>query len=121
MPRPLAKVLHDNFRIVNGFMSTIPSYTNDRQHSRPATRRFAEGARGCVKHHSVEHGAAKSDRRSLADLKGKLNGGAYRIPTPEGVPRLGITPRWEKDATVESINAAFKKAAGDPTKRRAGV
>ena len=86
----MAKVLHDNFGIVNGFMSTIHSYTNDQR--------------------ILDLPAAKAIGEVIPALNGKLNGGAFRIPTPDGSV-TDFAAILEKDATIDSINTAFKEAA----------
>ena len=109
---PLAKVLHDNFTIVNGFMSTIHSYTNDQRIldlPHEDLRRARAAALSII---PSSTGAAKAIGEVLPALKGKLNGGAFRVPTPDGSV-TDFTAILEKDATIESINDAFKKAAGD--------
>src|SRR5437660_1109880 len=111
---PLAKVLHDNFGIVNGFMSTIHSYTNDQRIldlPHEDLRRARAGALSII---PSSTGAAKAIGEVLPALKGKLNGGAYRVPTPDGSV-TDFTAILEKEATVESINQAFRKAVDDPS------
>ena len=111
---PLAKVLHTNFTIVNGFMSTIHSYTNDQRIldlPQEDLRRARSAALSII---PSSTGAAKAIGEVLPALKGKLNGGAFRVPTPDGSV-TDFTAILEKEASVESINAAFKKAAGDPS------
>ena len=111
---PLAKVLHTNFTIVNGFMSTIHSYTNDQRIldlPHDDLRRARAAALSII---PSSTGAAKAIGEVLPALKGKLNGGAFRVPTPDGSV-TDFTAIVEKEASVESINAAFKKAAGDPS------
>ena len=109
---PLAKVLNDNFTIVYGFMSTIHSYTNDQRIldlPHEDLRRARAAALSIIPSGT---GAAKAIGEVLPALKGKLNGGAFRVPTPDGSV-TDFTAILEKDATIESINEAFKKAAGD--------
>ena len=109
---PMAKVLHENFTIVNGFMSTIHSYTNDQRildFPHEDLRRARAAAISII---PSSTGAAKAIGEVLPALKGKLNGGAFRVPTPDGSV-TDFTAILEKEATVESINAAFQKAAGD--------
>jgi len=108
----MAKVLHENFTIVNGFMSTIHSYTNDQRildFPHEDLRRARAAAISII---PSSTGAAKAIGEVLPALKGKLNGGAFRVPTPDGSV-TDFTAILEKEATVESINAAFQKAAGD--------
>ena len=111
---PLAKVLHDNFGIVNGFMSTIHSYTNDQRILDLPHEDLRRARAAAVSIIPSSTGAAKAIGEVIPALKGKLNGGAFRVPTPDGSV-TDFTAIVEKDATVESINAAFKKAASDPS------
>ena len=111
---PLARVLHDNFVIVNGFMSTIHSYTNDQRIldlPHDDLRRARAAALSII---PSSTGAAKAIGEVLPDLKGKLNGGAYRVPTPDGSV-TDFTAILEREASVESINEAFRRAADDPS------
>ena len=111
---PLVKVLNDNFTVVNGFMSTIHSYTNDQRIldlPHEDLRRARAAALSII---PSSTGAAKAIGEVLPALKGKLNGGAFRVPTPDGSV-TDFTAILEKEATVDSINAAFKKAASDPS------
>ena len=108
---PLAKVLHDNFTIVNGFMSTIHSYTNDQSILDLPHKDLRRARAAALSIIPSSTGAAKAIGEVLPALKGKLNGGAFRVPTPDGSV-TDFTAIVEKDASVESINAAFKKAAG---------
>src|ERR1700720_816572 len=109
---PLAKVLHDNFGVEHGFMSTIHSYTNDQRildFPHEDLRRARAAAINII---PSSTGAAKAIGEVIPELKGKVNGGAFRVPTPDGsVP--DFTAVLEKDATVDAVNAAFKKAASD--------
>ena len=103
---PMAKVLHDNFGIQNGFMSSIHSYTNDQRildFPHEDLRRARAAALSII---PSSTGAAKAIGEVIPDLKGKLNGGAFRVPTPDGSV-TDFTAILEKDATVDSINAAF--------------
>jgi len=109
---PLAKVLHDNFTIVNGFMSTIHSYTNDQRILDLPHEDLRRARAAAVSIIPSSTGAAKAIGEVLPALKGKLNGGAFRVPTPDGSV-TDFTAIIEKEATVDSINAAFKKAAAD--------
>ncbi len=107
---PMVKVLNDAFGIVNGFMSTVHSYTNDQRildlpHS--DLRRARAGAVNII---PSSTGAAKAIGEVLPELKGKLNGGSFRVPTPDG-SLTDFTANLANPATVEEINAAFKAAA----------
>jgi len=105
---PMAKVLHDKFGITHGFMSTIHSYTNDQRildfpHS--DLRRARAAAINII---PSTTGAAKAIGEVIPDLKGKLNGGSFRIPTPDGSV-TDLTAALEKDATVDASMPHSKK------------
>ena len=107
---PLAKVLLDNFGIKRGLMTTIHSYTNDQRildlfHK--DLRRARDAALSMI---PTSTGAAKAIGSVIPELKGKLDGFAIRVPTPT-VSLTDLTCEIEKDATAESVNAAFKKAS----------
>jgi len=109
---PMAKVLNNNFGIAHGFMSTIHSYTNDQRildFPHGDLRRARAAAMNII---PSTTGAAKAIGEVIPDLKGKLNGGAYRVPTPDGSV-TDFTAVLEKDATVDAVNTAFQKAASD--------
>ena len=112
---PMAKVLNDTFGIERGFMSTIHSYTNDQRildlpHS--DLRRARSAAINII---PSSTGAAKAIGLVIPDLQGKLTGGAFRVPTPNGSV-TDFSAIVEKPATIESMNAAFKAAAEGPMK-----
>ena len=107
---PLAKVLHENFGIVKGFMTTVHSYTNDQNildlpHS--DLRRARAAGMSII---PTTTGAAKAVALVMPELKGKLDGMAMRVPTPDGSV-VDLVCEVEKEVTVEKINAAVKKAA----------
>ncbi len=107
---PVAKVLHDRFGIVNGFMTTIHSYTSDQAlldtaHSDP--RRARSAAMSMI---PTTTGAAKTVGEIIPELKGKLDGYAIRVPTPN-VSLTDLTVTLEKKATKEEVNAALKEAS----------
>ena len=109
---PLAKVLHDKFGVEHGFMSTIHSYTNDQRildFPHEDLRRARAAALNII---PSTTGAAKAIGEVIPELKGKLNGGAFRVPTPDG-SITDFSAVLAKDATVEAINAVFKEAASD--------
>ncbi|MEZ5430809.1 MAG: type I glyceraldehyde-3-phosphate dehydrogenase [Verrucomicrobiales bacterium] len=112
---PMAKVLNDNFGIEKGFMSTIHSYTNDQRlldlpHS--DLRRARAAAENII---PSSTGAAKAIGEVIPALKGKLNGGAFRVPTPTGSV-TDFTVVLAKPTSVEEINAKFREAASGPMK-----
>ncbi len=107
---PVAKVLDEEFGIVKGLMTTVHSYTGDQRildagHKDP--RRARAGALNIV---PTTTGAAKAVALVLPQLKGKLNGFAMRVPTPD-VSVVDVVVETQKPVTVEAVNAALKKAA----------
>src|SRR5207253_10244643 len=109
---PIAKVLHDKFRIAHGFMSTIHSYTNDQRILDFPHKDLRRARAAAINIIPSTTGAAKAIGEVIPELKGKLNGGAFRVPTPDGSV-TDFTVMLDKDATVDAINAAFKEAASD--------
>lgn len=112
---PVAKVLHDTFGIERGLMTTIHSYTNDQRildlvHDDP--RRARAAALSMI---PSSTGAAKAIGEVLPALKGKLNGSAIRVPTPN-VSLVDLTVQLKKGTSVEELNATMKKAAEGPLK-----
>ncbi len=107
---PIAKVLHENFGIVHGLMTTVHSYTSDQMlHDGPHKdlRRARAAALSMV---PTSTGAAKAIGLVLPMLKGKLDGIAIRVPTPN-VSVVDLTAVVERDADESTVNAAMKKAA----------
>jgi glyceraldehyde 3-phosphate dehydrogenase (phosphorylating) len=115
---PLAKVLHDKFGIEHGFMSTIHSYTNDQRILDLPHEDLRRARAAAVSIIPSTTGAAKAIGEVIPALKGCLNGGAFRVPTPDG-SITDFSAVLQKDATVDGVNAAFKEAASD--KRYKGV
>lgn len=107
---PMAKVLHENFGIKRGLMTTIHSYTNDQNILDLPHKDMRRARAAALSIIPTSTGAAKAVGLVLSELKGKLNGYALRVPTPNG-SITDLTVELEKSATVEEINAAFKKAA----------
>ncbi len=112
---PMAKVLLDNFGIVQGFMTTIHAYTNDQvilDFPHKDLRRARAAAQNII---PTSTGAAKATSLVIPEVKGKLDGIAMRVPVPDGsVTDLVI--EVERAASVADINAAFKAAAEGPLK-----
>ena len=107
---PVAKVLNDEFGIVNGLMTTVHAYTND-QNNIDNPHKDLRRARNCASSIiPTSTGAAKALRLVLPELDGKIHGMALRVPTPN-VSLVDLVVDLEKDVTVEEINAAFKNAA----------
>ncbi len=112
---PVAKVLHENFGIVEGLMTTIHAYTNDQRitdlvHSDPRRARAA-----AINIIPTTTGAAAAVGKVLPELNGKLNGFALRVPVPDGsIVDLVVT--LNKSVKAEDVNAAMKNAAEGPLK-----
>ncbi|MCX5703062.1 MAG: type I glyceraldehyde-3-phosphate dehydrogenase [Candidatus Omnitrophica bacterium] len=107
---PMAKVLLDNFGIKCGLMTTIHSYTNDQKILDLPHKDLRRARAAAVSMIPTSTGAAKAIGEVLPQLKGKMDGLAIRVPTPD-VSLTDLTCVVEKDATVESVNEAFKSAA----------
>ncbi len=107
---PMAKVLLDNFGIKSGLMTTIHSYTNDQRILDFPHKDLRRARAAAVSMIPTSTGAAKAIGEVLPELKGKLDGLAIRVPTPD-VSLTDLTCIVEKDATAETVNAAFKSAA----------
>ena len=109
---PMAKVLNDKFGIEAGFMSTIHSYTNDQNILDLPHADLRRGRAAAINIVPSSTGAAKAIGEVIPELKGKLNGGAFRVPTPDGSV-TDFTALLKNKASVEEVNAAFKAAASD--------
>ena len=109
---PMVKVLNDTFGIESGFMTTIHSYTNDQRILDLPHEDLRRGRAAAVNIVPSSTGAAKAIGEVIPELKGKLNGGAFRVPTPDGSV-TDFTAILKNSASAESINAAFKKAASN--------
>ena len=109
---PMAKAVHDKFGVARGFMSTIHSYTNDQSILDFPHKDLRRARAAAVSIIPSTTGAAKAIGEVVPELKGKLNGGAFRVPTPDGSV-TDFSAVLEKDATVDAVNAAFKEAASD--------
>ena len=110
---PMAKVLLDNFGIKHGLMTTIHSYTNDQKILDLPHKDLRRARAAAMSMIPTSTGAAKAIGSVLPQLKGKMDGFAMRVPTPD-VSVTDLTCELEKAATIEEINAAFKKAAAGP-------
>ncbi len=112
---PLAKVLNDSFGIVKGQMTTIHSYTNDQKILDLPHKDLRRARAAAVSMIPTSTGAAKAIYLAIPELKGKLDGVAIRVPTPN-VSVVDLTVQLGKNATAEEINAALKTAANGPMK-----
>lgn len=107
---PMAKVLHEEFGIVKGLMTTIHAYTNDQRildFAHSDLRRARAAALNMI---PTTTGAAKAISLVLPELKGKLDGYAMRVPVPTG-SATDLTVNLSKSASVDEINAAMKNAS----------
>jgi glyceraldehyde 3-phosphate dehydrogenase len=112
---PMAKVLHDNFGIVKGFMTTVHAYTSDQvlqDFPHRDLRRARAAAQNIV---PTTTGAAKATALVLPVLKGKLDGISMRVPVIDGSV-TDLVVDVERDVTVAEVNAAFRAAADGPLK-----
>ena len=111
---PMAKVLHDNFGIVQGLMTTIHGYTGD-QHTLDGSHNKGDFRRGRAAAENIvpnTTGAAKAIGLVIPELNGKLDGAAQRVPVPTG-SLTELFANVEKKVTVEEINEVMKKAANE--------
>ncbi|WP_026694505.1 type I glyceraldehyde-3-phosphate dehydrogenase [Peribacillus kribbensis] len=107
---PFAKVLHEQFGIKRGMMTTVHSYTNDQQILDLPHKDYRRARAAAENIIPTTTGAAKAVALVLPELKGKLNGMAMRVPTPN-VSVVDLVAELEKDTTVDEVNAAIKAAA----------
>jgi glyceraldehyde 3-phosphate dehydrogenase len=112
---PVAKIIHNEFKIIKGLMTTIHSYTNDQRILDLPHKDLRRARAAAMSMIPTTTGAAKAVGLVLPDLKGKLNGLAIRVPTPN-VSLVDLVAEVSRDVTVEEVNAALKKAAEGPLK-----
>ena len=107
---PVLKILNDNFKVVKGFMSTIHSYTNDQRILDLAHKDFRRARAAALNIIPTTTGAAKAIGNVIPELKGKLDGIAFRVPTAT-VSVLDLICEVKKKTTAEELNYTFKKAS----------
>ena len=107
---PMAKVIHENFTILRGLMTTTHSYTNDQKILDLPHKDLRRARAAALSMIPTSTGAAKAVGLVLPELKGKLDGLAIRVPTPN-VSLIDLTCEVAKDTSREEVNAALKKAA----------
>jgi glyceraldehyde 3-phosphate dehydrogenase len=112
---PVTKVVHDNFRIQSGTMTTIHSYTNDQVILDFPHKDLRRARAAAINMIPTSTGAAKALHLVIPDLKGKLDGFAMRVPTPD-VSVVDLVAFVEKSTTVDEVNNALKAAADGPMK-----
>lgn len=112
---PVAKVLHNEFGIIRGLMTTVHSYTNDQRILDLPHKDLRRARAAALSMIPTTTGAAKAVGLVLPELKGKLDGFAIRVTTPN-VSAVDLVADLDKDATAEEVNAAMKKWAEGPMK-----
>ena len=112
---PVAKVLHESFGIRRGLMTTVHSYTNDQRILDLPHEDLRRARAAALSMIPTTTGAAKAVGEVLPELKGKLDGMAIRVPTPN-VSVVDLSAELNKSATEADINAAMQKAAAGPLK-----
>src|SRR5215472_6978937 len=112
---PIAKVLHENFSIAHGLMTTVHAYTSDQMLQDGPHKDLRRARAAGLSMVPTSTGAAKAIGLVLPALNGKLDGIAVRVPTPN-VSVVDLTATVERDADDKSVNAAMKKAAEGPLK-----
>ena len=106
---PIAKILHESFDIQSALMTTVHSYTND-QNVLDVKHKDIRRARACALNIiPTSSGAAKAVGLVIPQLKGKFNGFAVRVPTPD-VSLVDLSANLSKEASIEEINNAFRQA-----------
>jgi glyceraldehyde 3-phosphate dehydrogenase len=107
---PVVKVLHENFKILKGSMTTIHSYTNDQPVLDFPHKDLRRARAAAVNMIPTSTGAAKAIGLVMPDLKGKLDGYSMRVPTPD-VSVVDLVAVTEKNTTAEEVNKVLKDAA----------
>lgn len=109
---PPVKVLHDNFGVQSGFMTTIHSYTGDQRILDFPHKDLRRARAAAVSIIPTTTGAAKAVALVIPDLKGKIDGIAVRVPTPDG-SLTDLTCTLNREVTTEEVNNALKKASNE--------
>jgi glyceraldehyde 3-phosphate dehydrogenase len=109
---PVAKVIHENFRIKTAQMTTIHSYTNDQQLLDLPHKDLRRARAAALSMIPTSTGAAKAVALVLPELKGKFDGISVRVPTPN-VSLVDVVMEVETETTTEAVNTALKNAAGE--------
>ncbi|MFH2012322.1 MAG: type I glyceraldehyde-3-phosphate dehydrogenase [Pseudomonadota bacterium] len=112
---PVAKVLHENFGIVRGLMTTIHSYTMDQRLLDGSHKDFRRARAAALSMIPTTTGAAVAVTQVIPELKGKLDGLAIRVPTPN-VSLVDLVTNLSRDVTIEEVNGALKKASEEDLK-----
>jgi glyceraldehyde 3-phosphate dehydrogenase len=112
---PVVKVLHDTFGIEKGYMTTIHAYTNDQRILDFPHKDLRRARAAAVSMIPTTTGAAKAIAEVMPEMKGRLDGCAVRVPTPDG-SLIDLALILKKDTTKDEINNAIKTAAAGPLK-----
>jgi len=113
---PLAKVVQDNFGIVEGLMTTVHAYTaTQKVVDGPSSKAWRDGRTAAQNIIPASTGAAKAVGKVIPELNGKLTGMAFRVPVPD-VSVVDLTCRLDKPASMDEIKAAVKAASEGPMK-----
>lgn len=110
---PVVKVIRDSFGFVNGFMTTVHSYTNDQRildFPHKDLRRARTAALNII---PTTTGAAKATALVIPEIKGKIDGVSLRVPTPDA-SLVDLTCTVERETSIEEVNEAFRQAAAGP-------
>jgi glyceraldehyde 3-phosphate dehydrogenase len=110
---PVAKVLDDEFGIVNGFLTTIHAYTSSQAIVDAPSKKWRRGRAGAVSIVPTTTGAAIATTLVLPQLEGKMDGLAIRVPVPAG-SIIDFVAQTEKPVSVEAVNDAFRRASQTP-------
>ena len=112
---PMVKVLHDNFKVERGLMTTIHSYTNDQKILDMAHKDLRRARSAAINIIPTSTGAARACGLVIPELQGKVHGMAMRVPTPTG-SATDLVADLGRKVSVEEVNQAFKEAAMEPLK-----
>ena len=112
---PMAKLIHERFRIIRGFMTTIHSYTNDQRLLDLAHSDLRRARAAALSMIPSTTGAARTVGVVFPELKGRIDGMSIRVPTPN-VSIVDLSCQVERDATAEEVNEVFRAAAQGPLK-----
>ena len=112
---PMAKVLNDTFGIEKGYITTVHAYTADQRLQDSPHKDLRRARAAALSMVPTSTGAAKAVGEVLPQLKGKLDGVAVRVPTPDG-SMTDLVAVLKRDVTIEEVNAAMKAAAEGPMK-----
>lgn len=117
---PVAKVVHDRFGIVSGFMTTVHSYTNDQRVLDQPHKDLRRARAAAVNMIPTSTGAAKALHLVIPELKGRLDGFALRVPTPD-VSLVDLNVTVQRATSVAEVNGALREAAEGPMRGILGV